>query len=1413
MNRFILTVEASVDLTAGPDPLLEILVDAAVVSSATITAQTGVGSDLLIFTLDYTGNFPTSLAFRFNSGSGDGDETVTIESVRINGQALNLGSDLTGVLLAQGASQSVVSTAAHDHLFGRVEPTQPDLGTPTQTGTGAGESIDGTNGQDIIDGGGGDDRIRGIGDDDAINGGSGNDTIFGEDGNDIIIGGAGNDKIHGNAGDDLLYGQDDDDFLFGGDGNDVLNGGLGNDVLIGENGDDIMYGEDGDDRLIGKTGTNTMYGDAGNDTLLGGNGDDTMYGGTENDVLHGGQGNDSIYGEDGDDFITGGDGSDVIDGGIGIDQAFGGNGNDNISGGNGDDQLFGDAGIDTLNGDAGNDTLVGGVGADTITGGVGNDLLFGNGLDPYAISAILRNNPGTAFSKETNSFYQLISSAVTADTAFDASATTQLNGVNGHLVTINSAAENTFVQNLAAGNEIWIGATDSGTEGEWRWESGPESGLQFWSGAAAGSPVNSLYNNWNGGEPNDWNTGEDHAVLRADGLWNDLEGSNTRYYVIEWDASLYSDDNAADNLSGNNDNDMIFGNGGNDIINGDAGDDALFGGAGNDTINGGSENDVIFGGAGNDTLNGDAGNDTIYATNIWFDSDWAYRQNITVDSSITPNDLTDFTILIDGSGFGANFWSNVKADGSDIVVTAGDGTTALDREVTSINTGAQTLELYVKVPTVSANVDTELKIYYGNASISLNNDASTWRSEYTGVWHMEDDLSSGTTIADSSLGASDGQARQGLTAADAVNAQIGQGFQFNNSEYVALDHSFAGTGTMSAISAGGWINTTFSGGAYNDNWSLIDFDRSEFFNVYIDGGTGQLAFSTNAGGIHDMSAGPAVNDGNWHYVMAVYDGTDKILYVDGAEVARTVNAHGGAALGSNLTRYGFIGDGSEADVFDGGRNNIYYTGQFDEIRLYEGVMSADQIAADYNNHFNPSGYITVGSAFETNTAGNDTDVLNGGSGDDVLYASGGNDTLNGDAGNDTLYASHNGNDTLNGGADNDTLYGNEGNNTLHGDAGDDVIYADNGSVAAAASGNPLAAIILADNPDAYWQLTETAGTTADNQGAGGASIDGTYTNGPILNQTALYAGGGSSVHFDGANDFISVPNSALINTAAVTERTVELVFNADTTAGRQVLWEEGGGTNALTIYIDSGQIYFNVRDSGEYGPFTINTAINAGQTYHAAIVFDSVTDGQVHGYLDGALVGSGATATDLDAHSGAIGIGAMNNANYYHDGAQSGNGNYFQGYMSDVALYNVALLQSDIQERSDAIHGILPGPPPAIDDVLYGGDGFDQLYGGSGRDSFVFESASAFNDVDEINNFNLSEYDALDISDLLVGFTPGVSDITEWVQITDSGSDAIVSVDANGLVSGSTYLDIAQINGLNGLDPTTMETNGQLITS
>ncbi|KAA3623922.1 MAG: HYR domain-containing protein, partial [Bacteroidetes bacterium] len=91
----------------------------------------------------------------------------------------------------------------------------------------------------------------------------------------------------------------------------------------------------------------------------------------------------------------------------------------------------------------------------------------------------------------------------------------------GHLVTINSAAENTYVSNFNSGR-IWIGHTDRDSEGNWEW--------------VTGEPV--IYTNWAPGEPNNYGGNEDWAVINWSGTnpdWNDWLPYATALFAIEFD--------------------------------------------------------------------------------------------------------------------------------------------------------------------------------------------------------------------------------------------------------------------------------------------------------------------------------------------------------------------------------------------------------------------------------------------------------------------------------------------------------------------------------------------------------------------------------------------------------------------------------------------------------------------------------------------------------------------------------------------------------------------------------------------------------------------------------------------------------------------------------------------------------------
>ncbi len=115
-------------------------------------------------------------------------------------------------------------------------------------------------------------------------------------------------------------------------------------------------------------------------------------------------------------------------------------------------------------------------------------------------------------------------------------------GLRGYLTTITSLEEAIFVGEQSSGTG-WIGGSDQGTDGIWKWETGPEAGTVFWNGSISGSSPNFAY--WNSGEPNNYGGQESYAHVTDDsigiqGSWNDLEdiGGSGPYepkgYVVEY---------------------------------------------------------------------------------------------------------------------------------------------------------------------------------------------------------------------------------------------------------------------------------------------------------------------------------------------------------------------------------------------------------------------------------------------------------------------------------------------------------------------------------------------------------------------------------------------------------------------------------------------------------------------------------------------------------------------------------------------------------------------------------------------------------------------------------------------------------------------------------------------------------------
>ena len=100
----------------------------------------------------------------------------------------------------------------------------------------------------------------------------------------------------------------------------------------------------------------------------------------------------------------------------------------------------------------------------------------------------------------------------------------------GHLATISSAEENAYVRSICEEELFWIGGTDSGSEGRWRWITGEAFSYENWRDS---QPDNSP-----GYEVSAAHTGEENFMrMYADGTWNDFSGCIKYPFVCEIDSA------------------------------------------------------------------------------------------------------------------------------------------------------------------------------------------------------------------------------------------------------------------------------------------------------------------------------------------------------------------------------------------------------------------------------------------------------------------------------------------------------------------------------------------------------------------------------------------------------------------------------------------------------------------------------------------------------------------------------------------------------------------------------------------------------------------------------------------------------------------------------------------------------------
>ena len=511
------------------------------------------------------------------------------------------------------------------------------------------------------------------------------------------------------------------------------------------------------------------------------------------------------------------------------------------------------------------------------------------------------------------------------------------------------------------------------------------------------------------------------------------------------------------------------------------------------------------------------------------------------------------------------------------------------------------------------------------------------------------------------------------------------------------------------------------------------------------------------------------------------------------------------------------------------RDTSVYGGDGNDI--IHGNDLNDNVWGDYTNDSTPNNAVNPGDDIIYGYGGNDNlrgnggnDIIYGGSGNDDIFSGSGNDTVYGDDGYDhittgdgvdTVYGG-NGDDQIIAGEMNgivcsgqDIVFGGEGNDfirdgldsdILHGDNGHDRIYSLNG-------GNDF---IYGDTGND--QITVKAASHADISVFGGEGDDKFWSQVTSKSSSApigeIYFSGGSgndnyfTTHSDGGSGFFDMGDIVIYDGSISQDSIVLAGGNLSdinfATSGDDLLITFDNAIGSITVidhFVSPNHI-----ENLEFGYWSVANQEKVLTNEYSFI--EKLTDNTDMYTATTSFIGSERNIIEAMIGDDIVYAGSGGDIVYGQVGddilyGEAGNDTLYGGADNDI-LYGGA--------GNDELYGNVG------DDILYGGYGIDVLYGDIGADIFVFKASSAFTNSDSIQDFNLSEDDKLDVLDLLNGYDPATDMISDFVQITDNGTDSYLSVDSDG--GADNFVQVVTLMGITTLtDVSALETSGNLITA
>gem|GEM_PF-1825835 len=351
-----------------------------------------------------------------------------------------------------------------------------------------------------------------------------------------------------------------------------------------------------------------------------------------------------------------------------------------------------------------------------------------------------------------------------------------------------------------------------------------------------------------------------------------------------------------------------------------------------------------------------------------FLSGYDCRKRITIDADQVSgsSSLTGFPMLVSFTdaelATTANGGSVTSNSGFDIVFTSADGTTLLDHELMSYTAVDGTLLGFVNITALSATSDTDIFMYYGNASVTTDQSSSnTWDSDYEAVLHLQE---SGNGTDDEFLDATSnnhhgtGGGLAGAGSASGTPTQttgkFGFAQDFNDGDspqnHIRLDA--INDATWMAVTVQAWLNADDSGDdrIFGKSWGTATSQQTWLLRKTGSNIGTRLRTNTNNNGGFDPFP---YSTGTWYLAAVTWDAGDNQLRVFVNGVQQNVTTLNGATLYTTPVV-------DEPTIGNTSTLNRGFDGLLQEARVSTVARSADWLLTEYNNQNNPASFYSIG---------------------------------------------------------------------------------------------------------------------------------------------------------------------------------------------------------------------------------------------------------------------------------------------------------------------------------------------------------------------------------------------------------------------------------------------------------------------